>query len=75
VVHGHLTADLQQVLSDDPDYLLYGHSHIPRDAVVGGVRRICPGALYRADDFTAALLDPKSGELRWLTIDDGVDGS
>jgi uncharacterized protein len=68
VAHGHMTTDVRRVLAEQPEFLLSGHSHVPSDAVVGGVRRINPGALHRADGFTAAVLDLESGELQVLPV-------
>src|SRR5215469_1891004 len=66
VVHGHMTTDVRRVMAAGPDYLLSGHSHIASSELVGGVRRINPGALYGADEFTVALLDVESGQIRFL---------
>jgi putative phosphoesterase len=66
VAHGHMTSDVRRVLAERPDYLLSGHSHFPSDQLVGAVRRINPGALHRADEFTVAVLDLATGELRVL---------
>lgn len=68
VAHGHMTADVRRVLSEQPDFLLSGHSHIASDMMVGSVRRINPGALHRADEFTVAVLDLVRGELRLLQV-------
>jgi uncharacterized protein len=68
VAHGHMTADVRRVLSEKPDFLLSGHSHIASDRMVGSVRRINPGALHRADEFTVAILDLVRGELRLLQV-------
>jgi putative phosphoesterase len=68
VAHGHMSADMRRVLAARPDYLLSGHSHIAADHVDGSVRRINPGALHRADEFTVALLEVESGELRFLSV-------
>lgn len=68
VAHGHLTNDVRRVLAQRPDLLLTGHAHSPSDAIISGVRRINPGALHRADEFTVALLDLNSGELRLLRV-------
>ncbi len=68
VVHGHMTIDLRRVLAEQPDYLLSGHSHIAEDTVIGSVRRINPGALHRADEYTVAVLELPSGELRLLRV-------
>ena|SRR5579883_275727 len=68
VAHGHLTSDVRWVLAQQPDYLLSGHAHFASDVVVGSVRRINPGALYRADEYTVALLEVESGELQVLRV-------
>src|SRR4051794_19589759 len=44
VTHGHMTSDVRRLLSRGPDYLLFGHSHIPSDRQDGPTRRINPGA-------------------------------
>lgn len=68
VAYGHMTADVRRVLAGQPEFLLSGHSHFPSDAVVGGVRRINPGALHRADEFTVAVLELASGALQVLPV-------
>lgn len=68
IVHGHMTSDLRQVLGERPDFLLSGHLHFPMDEMIGTVRRINPGALFRADVFTVALLEPATGELRMIQV-------
>jgi len=68
VAHGHMTTDVPRVLAEQPEFLLSGHSHFPRDVVVGGVRRINPGALHRADEFTVAVLELAFGELQLLRV-------
>jgi len=68
LVHGHLFTDLRKVLAEHPHYVFSGHSHIIRNAQHGSVRRINPGALFRADRFTVALLDLASGTVEFLEI-------
>ncbi len=70
VVHGHLTMDLRPLLEAQPDYLLSGHSHIARDWHEGPTRRINPGALFRAGEFSVALLDVDADDVRFLTVRD-----
>jgi putative phosphoesterase len=70
VVHGHLTMDLRPLLEARPDYLLSGHSHIARDWRDGATRRINPGALFDASEFSAAMLDLVAAEARFLSIPD-----
>ena len=68
VVYGHMTMDVRRVCAARPDYLLSGHSHMPSSEVTGGVHRINPGALHRADEFTVALLEVESGRLTFLKV-------
>jgi putative phosphoesterase len=68
VAHGHLTTDVDRVLADRPDYFLFGHTHAPSDDLIDGTRRINPGALFRAERFTAALLDLASGSMQLLEL-------
>jgi putative phosphoesterase len=68
VTHGHMRTDVQRLLAARPDYLLSGHSHIPDDRRKGPTRRINPGALHRAGEFTVALLDLTTDDLRFLTV-------
>ncbi len=68
VAHGHMTTDVRRVMADQPEFLLSGHSHFSSDTMVGSVRRINPGALHRADEFTVAVLDLASGDLRVLRV-------
>jgi putative phosphoesterase len=68
VVHGHLHTDVRRLFTASPDYLLSGHSHSRRDQRHGPIRRINPGALHRAAEFTVALLNLESDELRFLTV-------
>jgi putative phosphoesterase len=68
VVHGHMHSDVRRLLVARPDYLLSGHSHIRGDWREGPTRRINPGALHRADEYTVALLDLATDDLRFLTV-------
>ena len=68
VVHGHLTMDLHPLLTAQPDYLLSGHSHVTHDFRVGSTRRINPGALHRADNYSVAVLDVASDELAFHSV-------
>ena len=68
VTHGHLRTDINRVLSEHPDYLLSGHSHMSHDSVVDSVRHINPGAIYRAAKYTVAILDLVTEELTFITV-------
>lgn len=70
VVHGHMTMDLKPLLDSQPDYLLSGHSHIAQDLRVEPTRRINPGALFRADEYTVAILDIETDVLRYFHVPD-----
>jgi putative phosphoesterase len=68
VTHGHLQKDVRALLAAEPDYLFSGHSHIATDQREGKTRRINPGALQRAHEYTVALLDLDTDDLRFLTV-------
>jgi uncharacterized protein len=70
VAHGHMHLDIRRLMYLRPDYLLTGHLHFPYDRSQDGIRRICPGALHRADEYTVATLDVVSGTLQILKVDD-----
>lgn len=69
VVHRHLTMDLKPLLEAQPDYLLSGHSHIAGDWMQGPTRRINPGALFRAEEFSVAVLDLETDDVTFLSIE------
>lgn len=66
--HGHLADVMNQVLENQVDYLLHGHTHEVSDQRHGKTRIINPGALFRAARYTAAVLDPLGDELIFLDI-------
>lgn len=68
MTHGHLHKDVRGLLAAAPHYLFSGHSHIPADEMAGSTRRINPGALYRAEKYTVALLDLKTDRLTFLEV-------
>jgi len=55
--HGHQDAAMEQALAGGADYLCHGHTHRPRDERVDRCRVINPGALFRAAEYTVAVLD------------------
>ena len=69
VAHGHFPKDYQSLLAQNPDYFLFGHSHLTHDSIDGDLRRINPGALFRASEFTVALLDLTADHLEFITIE------
>lgn len=68
VTHGHMGKDVRRLLAASPDYLFFGHSHIAAEWRDGPTRRINPGALHRAEEFTVALLDLDTDALEFLTV-------
>jgi uncharacterized protein len=70
VVHGHLTMDIRPLLATNPDYLLSGHSHIRADWYESATRRINPGSLADAEEFSVALLDVAANHVDFFTIAD-----
>jgi putative phosphoesterase len=71
--HGHIHRVMSEALLDGVDYLLHGHSHEPRDEVVGTTRIINPGALARARRYTAAVLDMDKNQLDFVEVPRGLD--
>jgi predicted phosphodiesterase len=68
VLHGDRYRDYQRLLAQAPDYLFFGHTHVPQDERERGTRLINPGALHRAAEYTVALLDLATDELRFLEV-------
>jgi len=68
LTHGHLDREWRRLEASEPDYLFYGHSHIAADDRRGGIRRINPGALHRAEQFTVAVLDLAADRLRFIPV-------
>ncbi len=69
VIHGDDFHIKRRILSEQQhDYLLQGHTHVREDVTIGRVRLINPGALYRANPRTAALLDAATGALEFIEV-------
>jgi putative phosphoesterase len=68
VTHGHMHTDVRRLMAARPDYLLSGHSHAALDLRDGPTRRINPGALHQADEFSVALLDLAADEVCFLIV-------
>ena len=68
VAHGHLTMDLAPLLAKHPDYILSGHFHDQRDWMDGKTRRINPGALFRAEVYSVAVLNLLTDELEFFQV-------
>jgi putative phosphoesterase len=68
VTHGDSTKQVRRLAGLGPDYLLFGHSHVPADRFQGTTRWINPGALHRAAAWTVAVLDLDSDHLHVVRI-------
>ena len=58
----------EAIATQQYDYVLHGHTHIPRNEVIGRTRVINPGALFSADTYTIAFLTPTTGEVEFVEI-------
>ncbi|MBI1347714.1 YfcE family phosphodiesterase [bacterium] len=67
VAHGH-SSDITRVRNAQPDFLLSGHTHVASDVIQNNIRRINPGALQRASEYTVAVLDLATEILTSLTV-------
>lgn len=70
VTHGDSSKEVRRLAGLDPDYLLFGHSHVATDDRQGATRWINPGALHRAESWSVAVLDLQADVLEFLAIDD-----
>lgn len=69
LLHGDDYRLKQRILEEQRhDYLLQGHTHVAEDQRIGRIRCINPGALYRANPKTAALLNLETDACEWLTV-------
>ena len=68
MTHGHLIKEYHRLLATNPDYLFLGHSHVTADHRDGVTRFINPGALHRAEEFTVALLNLETDNLKLLQV-------
>jgi putative phosphoesterase len=50
------------------DYVLHGHTHEQRNEVRGKTRIINPGALFSADIYSIAFLEPVTGAVEFVEI-------
>jgi len=56
-------ADSQQY-----DYVLHGHTHEQRNELRGKTRIINPGALFSADRYSIAFLEPETGAVEFVEL-------
>ncbi len=67
--HGHLHRAVAGALADGVDYLCHGHTHERLDQRRGATRVINPGALFRATQYTVALLDTDADRVTFYPVD------
>jgi putative phosphoesterase len=68
VTHGDVVREVRRLAAAAPDYLLFGHTHVPTDHRDGPVRYVNPGAIYRASEHTVALLDTADDTVKRLRV-------
>lgn len=69
VYHGTEPARLRRELASAQwDYILTGHTHRVADEQHGPTRLINPGALWRAAEYTVALLSPGANVVSFINI-------
>jgi len=68
VTHGHVPSEDKRLMLLEPDYFLFGHSHDKLSERRGPTHFINPGAIHRASEFSVALLNLKTDELKFLEV-------
>ncbi len=68
-LHGHLTQHVENAVDEQVDWLCHGHTHLKRDESIGKTRIINPGALFRAAEYSVAILDTMSDDLAFYTVE------
>lgn len=66
--HGDHEQPMRSALDREVDYLCHGHTHRFTDIRRGATRVINPGALFRADQYTAAVLNTATDELTTVVL-------
>jgi putative phosphoesterase len=56
------------VSSQEYDYVLHGHTHEARNELIGRTRVINPGALFSAESYSIAFLEPETGAVEFVEI-------
>jgi hypothetical protein len=71
ITHGHIDTEVFNLMEQDVDVLLHGHTHQKRDERIGSTRVMNPGAVHGAEQFSVLLYEPATGTATWLHIEDG----
>lgn len=70
VYHGTNSRVLQaHIDAQQHDYVMHGHTHVPRDETFGKTRVLNPGAMFMADRYTFGVLDIDSGDFKIVEVD------
>ncbi|MDR3632779.1 MAG: YfcE family phosphodiesterase [Isosphaeraceae bacterium] len=69
VTHGDSEPEMRRLAGLGPYYLLFGHSHRKADERRGATRWVNPGALYRASEWTVAVLDLNTDGVTFHSVD------
>jgi len=69
VNHGTNPATIEAAMASELyDFVLHGHTHIPRDEQHGRTKVINPGALFMAPKYTIAFLTVETGEVEFVEL-------
>lgn len=71
MTHGDSWQQLETLIrATTYDYVIHGHTHVPKDETVGKTRIINPGALghSRWRCATCAIIDLTTGDLQWIEL-------
>ena len=73
LLHGHEPHRLEAAVTSGAfDYVLTGHTHRREDRQAGPTHIINPGAVHRTSNPSVAVLNTRSGEVRFIDLLDGV---
>ena len=71
VYHGTSSKRLDQIIQTQQyDYVIHGHTHIPRNDVLGKTRVLNPGALFAAERHTIAVLTLPEGTFEIIDVEE-----
>jgi len=68
--HGHQNQPMEDALNEKATYLCHGHTHCAADTRQGATRILNPGALFRAQAYTVAVLDTDADAVTFHTVND-----
>ena len=69
-MHGDDTRALDRAIERGHRYVVHGHTHQRTNLRVGATRVINPGALYRAEDYSVAILDLENDSVKFYSVKD-----